>query len=172
MTSLDLRKITLRVGDAVERDEILELHDVSIGGQRFSFEPAQPVARLTLARATTGMVFTLTFTASLRGPCARCLADAALEVPVEATEYEAVDPSADVDELENPYLDDDVLDLSSWARDAVLLSLPEKILCAKACPGLCGSCGRRLDEGSCECGPPPADSRWSKLEELRAELAE
>ena len=172
MTTVDLRRIKLAVGNALEREETLELDETTIGGQRFVFDPACPVGLLTLSRATTGMVFSLGFEATLRGPCMRCLEDASVRVGINATEYEATDATADPDELENPYLSDDVLDVSVWARDAVLLALPDKILCVENCAGLCPSCGRSLSEGSCECGPPPPDTRWSKLEELRAELAD
>lgn len=172
MTTIDIRKVALAVGDALELEETLELDEVIIGSLAFRFDPPRPRVRLTLTRATTGMVFALSFEATLRGPCMRCLDAAHVTVAIQATEYEATDASADPDELENPYLSDDLLDLSAWARDAVILALPDKILCAEDCAGLCPACGRRLAEGSCECGPPPPDTRWSKLEELRAELTD
>ncbi len=172
MSTLDLRQITLGVGEALDRDEAIAIDAITIGGQRFALEPAAPRARLTLTRATTGMVFKLAFEAAVRGPCMRCLEEASTRVAVDATEYEATDAAADPDELENPYLSDGILDLSAWARDSVILALPDKILCTQGCAGLCPSCGRSLDEGSCDCGPPPPDSRWAKLEELRAELGE
>ena len=172
MTTFDLRQLTLGVGEALEREETLELNAATIGGQVFQFDPPNPVGRLGVARATTGTVFTLSFEVSLSGPCMRCLEDATTDVSIDASEYQAIDATADPDELESPYVSDDILDLSSWARDAVILALPDKILCRDECAGLCPSCGRRLDEGSCECGPPPPDNRWSKLEELRAQLGE
>ena len=172
MTTLDLRRIILGVGEALVREETLEPGDITIAGQEFVFDPPTLPARLTLTRAASGIVFDLSFEASLRGPCMRCLDEATAQVTIDATEYEATDATADPDELENPYLADDILDLSAWARDAVILALPEKILCREDCPGLCPSCGRRMGEGSCECGPPPPDSRWAKLEELRAELGD
>lgn len=173
MTTLDLRRLKLRVGDAIERDELLELGPLTIGGQTFVFDPPCPVATVRLTRATTGILSTLALTVALRGPCMRCLEDATVEVRVERTEYEATDGQADNDdELENPYLENDILDLSSWARDAALLSLPDKILCVESCAGLCPSCGRPQSEGSCGCEAPTGDPRWAKLEELRAELTD
>ena len=172
MTTFDLRQLTLGVGEALAREEILEPGKISLAGQEFVFDPAKPSARLTLTQAASGMVFNLAFDASLRGPCMRCLDEATTSVAIDVAEYEATDATADLDELENPYLADDILDLSAWARDAVILALPEKILCREECEGLCASCGRRLGEGSCECAPPPPDTRWAKLEELRAELGD
>lgn len=172
VTTLDLRQVKLGVGEALDREEPLELDEVTIGGQSFVFDPPRPLGRLTLSKATTGTVFTLRFEASLHGPCMRCLDDAVANVSIDVTEYEATDATADPDELENPYLEDDVLDVSAWARDAVILALPEKILCNESCEGLCPSCGKPRSEGSCECGPPPPDTRWAKLEELRAELSD
>jgi uncharacterized protein len=173
MTTLDLRRLKLRVGDAIERDELLELDPLTIGGQTFVFDPPSPVATVMLTRAATGILSTLALTATLRGPCMRCLEDATVEVRVERTEYEATDGQADNDdELENPYLENDILDVSAWARDAALLSLPDKILCVESCAGLCSSCGRSQSEGSCSCEAPTGDSRWAKLEELRAELTD
>ncbi len=171
--TLDLRRIKLRVGDAIEREEPLELDPLTIGGQTFVFDLPCPVASITLTRATTGILSTLAFTATLRGPCMRCLEPATVDVRVERTEYEATDGQAETDdELENPYLENDILDVSAWARDAALLSLPDKILCVESCAGLCSSCGRPQSEGPCGCETPTGDSRWAKLEELRAELTD
>ena len=37
MTTVDLRRIKHAVGDALERDEVLELDETTIGGQRQQF---------------------------------------------------------------------------------------------------------------------------------------
>jgi len=60
-----------------------------------------------------------------------------------------------------------VLDLRAWARDALALSLPAKVLCRADCAGLCPVCGADLTAA----GPEHAharepDARWSKLSEL------
>jgi uncharacterized protein len=126
-------------------------------------------AELAITRATTGTVFELAFTTRLHGPCYRCLEDAVLEVPIAAREYQATNPEGS-DELRNPYLDADNLDLGAWGRDAVALALPDKILCRAECAGLCPVCGKNLNEEPHTHDEVQSDSRWSALEALRDEL--
>jgi DUF177 domain-containing protein len=126
-------------------------------------------AELAITKATTGTVFQLGFTTRLHGPCYRCLEDAVLEVRIAAREYQATNPDGS-DELRNPYLEADNLDLGSWARDAVALALPDKILCRAECVGLCPVCGKNLNEEPHAHDEEHADSRWSALEALRDQL--
>ena len=92
-----------------------------------------------------------------------------LEVRIAAREYQATNPDGS-DELRNPYLEADNLDLGSWARDAVALALPDKILCRAECAGLCPVCGKNLNEEPHAHDEEHADSRWSALEALRDQL--
>jgi len=84
-------------------------------------------------------------------------------------EYEATSPRGS-EELATPYLEDDRLDLSAWARDAVALALPVQIVCREDCAGLCATCGADLNLGACACPPPEPGDRWAKLAELRDRL--
>ena len=75
----------------------------------------------------------------------RCLADAVVDVHVDAREYHAANAGS-ADELRSEYVvDDDQLELSAWARDAISLELPEQILHARDCAGLCPVCGKDLN---------------------------
>ena len=65
-------------------------------------------------------------------------------MPIHALEYQASE--ADDDELRTPYVVDGSLEVSDWARDAVVLALPEKILCRPDCAGLCPECGKNLND--------------------------
>ena len=97
----------------------------------------------------------------------RCLVDARVPVDVEAREVDQ--PRAGDEELRSPYVKDDVVDLGTWARDALALELPARLLCRSDCAGLCQVCGESLNEAD------PADHRhesggdprWSKLRELK-----
>ena len=92
-----------------------------------------------------------------------------LELDLSGREYEATSPG-EADELQNPYLDDDRLDLSGWARDLIGLSLPDKILCRTDCAGLCPVCGKDLNKEPHDHGEAEPDSRWAPLAELRDRL--
>jgi DUF177 domain-containing protein len=169
MKSFSLRSVKLRSGEEY-RDEIeIELAPLELGGQRYVFVPSDVPAELAISRASTGTVFQLAFTARLHGPCMRCLADAVLDTAISGREYQATNPGSD-DELKTPYLADDNLDVSSWGRDAVVLALPDKILCRDDCAGLCPVCGRDLNLEPHEHEEETTDSRWGALAELRDRL--
>ncbi len=131
--------------------------------------PGTVPAELAITKASTGTVFQLGFTARLHGPCYRCLGDAVLELPISAREYQATNPDGS-DELRTPYVVDDNLDLTAWARDAVALALPDKILCRADCAGLCPTCGKNLNDEPHTHDEEPAESRWAALESLREKL--
>ena len=169
MTSFNLRQVKLRPGEEF-RDELeLELPAFEFGGQRYLPIPERIPAQLVVNRATTGTVFSLAFTTRLFGPCYRCLGDAMLEVPIAVREYQASSP--DDEELTTPYLDADQLDVSGWARDAVVLALPDKILCRPDCAGLCPECGKNLNEEPHVHEEEHGDPRWEALEALRENLS-
>ncbi len=165
MTSFSLRQVKLRPGEQY-RDEVeVELPAFEFGGQRYVPVPEQVPAALEITRANTGTVFTLAFTARLYGPCYRCLGDAMLEVPIAAHEYQA--ESAEDEQLTTPYVIGNNLELSTWARDAVALALPDKILCRPDCAGLCGECGKNLNDEPHTHEVAQGDPRWAALEALR-----
>jgi uncharacterized protein len=168
MTSFNLRRLRLRPGEEHREALEVELAPFEFGGQRYVPVPEKVPAELVVTRATTGTVFALAFETRLHGPCYRCLGAAVLDVPIAVREYQASSP--DTEELTTPYLVDDRLDVSAWARDAVSLALPDKILCRPDCAGLCPVCGKNLNEEPHEHEEEDADPRWSALEALRDKL--
>ncbi|HEX3267242.1 MAG TPA: DUF177 domain-containing protein [Gaiellaceae bacterium] len=168
MTTLNLRTIKLRSGEQFREEQEIQLEPLELGGQRYLPVPQEVPAELTITRASTGTVFELAFRVRLHGPCYRCLEDAMLEVPISAREYQATNPESD--EMRTPYLENDRLDLSAWARDALALELPDKILCKPDCAGLCPVCGKDLNVEPHDHGEPEPDSRWSALAELKNKL--
>jgi uncharacterized protein len=169
VTTLSLRQIRLRSGEEYRDTKDVELGSFELGGQRYLPVPGTVPADLTITRASTGTVFALSFQARLHGPCYRCLEDAVVELPISAREYQATNPG-ESDELRTPYVVDERLDLSAWARDALALALPDKILCKPDCAGLCPVCGRDLNVEPHVHEEAQGDPRWSALAELRDRL--
>lgn len=168
MTSFSLRSIRLRPGEEYRDEKEVTLEPVQLGGQRYLPVPEKVQAEFAVSKATSGTVFELRFHTRLHGPCYRCLADAVVDVDVSAREYQATTP--DSDELRTPYLENDQLDLSAWARDALVLELPDKILCRPDCAGLCPVCGRDLNVEPHAHEEEQLDSRWAALSELKDKL--
>ena len=175
---IDLGELALSFGDATTVDGVVGLGSLSLGGQEYGILPAEVPFRLDVSRTSSGHALRLRFVAAVFGPCFRCLDPAEIEVAVDAREVDQPDatfdrdddgPSGEGAEAGSPYVEDGSrLDLAGWARDALILELPDRILCSPDCPGLCPYCGESLvgadpdehrhgDEG---------DPRWAKLREL------
>ena len=169
MTRFNLRQLKLRSGEQFRDEQQIELEPLEFGGQRYLPVPERVAAELAITRASTGTIFELHFRGRLHGPCQRCLTDAVVERSVSAREYHAASSSSP-EELRTPYVEDDRLDLSAWARDALVLSLPEQLLCRPECAGLCPDCGKNLNVEPHEHEHVEADPRWAVLEGLRDRL--
>jgi uncharacterized protein len=164
----DLAGLRLSAGEGRRLALDVRIEPVVLGSETYESEPARVPVELDVSRMLgDGYALRMSFTAALAGPCMRCLTQAARAVEVQARE---VDRPGGGEELESPYVKGEVLDLAAWARDALLLAAPAKILCMDECAGLCPECAANLNEA----GPEhhherPPDSRWAKLSELKLE---
>jgi uncharacterized protein len=164
----DLGGLRLTTGEGRRLELQVAIDPVEMGGERYAADPALVGLVLDVSRTTgSGYALRLRFSAALAGPCMRCLSTATLEIEVDARE---VSLPGEGDELESPYVRDEVLDLRDWAHDALVLALPAQVLCRTDCAGLCPVCGEDLNAA----GPDHAherepDARWAKLSELRFE---
>jgi uncharacterized protein len=167
MTTFDLRTLRIRSGDQAREGVEIELEPLVLGGQTYAPQPNPAPAELAVTHASSGTVLELSLDVALAGPCFRCLEDAELALQLRLREYEATKPESDDERTE--YLEDDRLDLSAWAHDAIALALPETILCRDDCAGLCPVCGKDLNAEPHEHTEERLDPRWEKLSELRQE---
>ena len=168
MTTFDLRTLRIRSGDQARERVEIEL---------------EPLAARRAGRTSRGRIRRLPSCASRarraapssssrstsrsHGPCFRCLQDAELALQLRLREYQATKPEGEEERTE--YLEDDRLDLSAWARDAIALALPDQILCRPDCAGLCPVCGKDLNAEPHEHVEERLDPRWEKLSQLRQE---
>ena len=170
MARFPLRRLRLRPGEEHREAVGLSVEPFSLGGQPYALSAAEIPGELVVQRASTGDVFQLGFEATVEGPCMRCLAPALAVLDMDAREYQATDGKAD-DELRSEYVVDGDLDLDTWARDLVALSLPDQILCRPDCAGLCPVCGKDLNIEPHVHDEAAVDPRWAALEALRGDAA-
>jgi uncharacterized protein len=169
MTTIDLRTLRLRPGE-VRRETIdVELEPFVLGGQRYEATPATVPVQLAISQASGATVFDLRLDVHLSGACMRCLGFAEIERTVQAREFHDFD-APPADELHSDYVVEEHLQLSTWARDAVALELPEQILCRDDCAGLCPVCGKDLNVEPHEHLERDPDPRWAALEGLKENL--
>lgn len=163
---VDLGRLSLLSGEGGRLDTGVRIDGFELGGRDYAVPGGAP-ARLDVSRTTAGYALRLRFAAELSGPCMRCLEPSLTRVEVDARE---VDQPGGGEQLHSPYLSGDELDLAAWARDAMALALPTRIVCRPGCPGLCPVCGLPLASAGPEHGHEPApDPRWAKLRELKLE---
>jgi uncharacterized protein len=168
-TVFDISRLGLSAGEGKRIELPVELAPFELGGQTYVPDPSAPTIRLEASRHSSGFAFRLNFAIHIEGPCVRCLEPAVLDLEVEARE---VDQTGTEDsELRSPYVEDDELDISRWAHDAVMLALPTQILCRPDCLGLCPDCGESLNDADPaeHDHEKPIDPRWSALKDLKLE---
>lgn len=111
-----------------------------------------------------GVVVEGTVTMPWRAPCRRCLAEVVGTGVIEVDEVYQ-DEIADGDDAFP--IEGDKIDLVPAVREAVLLELPDDVLCRDDCAGICPVCGIDRNQGSCDCDTTIRDDRWAALDELR-----
>jgi DUF177 domain-containing protein len=162
----ELAPLGLRSGDGRRLDLHVPIEAFHYAGEPYAVTPDLVPVRLDVSRTTgMGWALRLRFSASLNGPCMRCLEPAE---PVFDVDVREVSQPGGGEELSSPYLDgDDVLQLDRWARDALALELPAQLTCREDCAGLCGQCGANLNEDPGHQHDAAPDPRWAKLGDLK-----
>lgn len=165
--SFDLGSLHLKSGQAHRVELDVPLDPVALGGQGYTVPGDRIPAILDCSRTAHGWALRLRFKTELGGPCMRCLEAASPAVEVDTREIEQ---PGETEDLHSPYVsDDDLLDLRSWTRDALVLALPDKIVCRDDCKGLCPVCGENLNTADAaeHRHETSGDPRWAKLKEIR-----
>ncbi|MBA2521949.1 MAG: DUF177 domain-containing protein [Solirubrobacterales bacterium] len=165
-TAVDLDALALRPGEAAKLELEVEPVAPRIGGELLALPEPLANVRIDVSRTSAGYALRLRFGTAAEGTCSRCLGPARVEAAVDAREVEQA--SENDPELLSPYVEDGVLDIGAWVRDALMLALPERLLCRPDCAGLCEICGISLNdlEPGSHTHEAPLDPRFAKLREL------
>jgi uncharacterized protein len=163
--SFELGRLRLTSGEGRRLVLEIALDPLEFGGETYAVTPPATDATLDITRTTHhGYALRLRFGATLGGPCMRCLEPAQPSISVDAREIDQ--PGGD-DELSSPYFDEGHLNMHAWARDALALALPTKIVCREDCAGLCAVCGENLNRAPDHQHEREPDPRWAALRELK-----
>lgn len=161
---LELGKIIHQPGGVVPFSLEMDFSDLDFGGSRPASEPLKAQGQV---RNEAGvLVLTATLDTLLHCVCDRCAAS--FDRPFHQ-ELEAILAQELMDEKNEDdwtfLLQGDAADLDDIITTGFVLNMESKFLCSPDCKGLCGTCGRNLNEGPCGCKPEP-DPRLAVLKQL------
>lgn len=133
------------------------------------------VGRVKFTKILQGILAQGKFRTEVEVNCNRCLEP--FDLPVAFEIEEEFRPSVDLqtgarlpqdeeaDEA-TQISEQNILDLSEVARQALLIAMPAAATCRPDCAGLCPHCGQNLNEGPCDCTDDTLDPRWASLRDL------
>ena len=64
------------------------------------------------------------------------------------------------------------VDLGPSIREAIIVEVPQVVLCRPDCRGLCPICGKDRNVAPCACNPDQGDPRWAALDSLKKKNSE
>jgi uncharacterized protein len=140
----------IRERQSVEREESVNPQEIIETPPPFvSFK--HPVKSKVQARMTRDgeIVFSGRVKTVITYQCGRCLEF--FEKPVDLDFQQVVTP-------EQPEVE-----MNGEIRETLLIDLPVRALCRENCKGICVSCGKNLNNTSCDCASRLADPRWEGL---------
>jgi uncharacterized protein len=146
---------------------------VTFEGQHFAFPDGLVAGAAVQWLEESLLSVRLSLRGTLKGECARCLAEASLAISDDLMYLyysRGVVPGKNTqlpsDEGYLPVETDELgrtLNLADQVWESLLVLLPLKLLCREDCAGLCQYCGADLNEGPCACKPQEGDFRFGSL---------
>lgn len=143
----------IRDSKVIEREESINAQDL-IGTPPAFVSFRHPVKSKVQARLTGDgeIVFSGHVTTVITHQCGRCLEY--FDKPADLRFQQVVTP------------DQPEVEMNGEIRETLLIDLPVRAICRENCKGICPTCGKNLNNGSCACPAAPADSRWNALKEF------
>lgn len=145
-----------------------EITEVSVGGEKYPVLASSPVSfvftNIGKGRARIEGKADFVFSAG----CDRCLK------PVEESreicftrEVWAPDMAAEPSVYEEqPFMEGFQLNVEDLLISEIVTSWPMKILCKPDCKGICPTCGRDLNTGTCDCDSFVPDPRMAAIKDI------
>jgi uncharacterized protein len=167
----ELGALHLAAGEGARAEVTVHVEPVNIGTEQYAIGDV-PVVLDVSKMIGGGYSLRIRGQASVRGTCLRCLDDIDFDRTLDVREIDRPhdddeDIAVEDDDLLSPYVDGDILALSDWVRDALVLDLPATMAPPTDEGGRCEQCRRTLqDLGAPAVESAGEDPRWAKLREL------
>ncbi|MCX8032868.1 MAG: DUF177 domain-containing protein [Thermoleophilia bacterium] len=162
---LNLSDLCLRTGEHFEQTYFLDIAPVVQGGVDYQVLLHDGVT-LDIERVVGGFLVNVTAEATVYGPCMRCLHETVFDVQVTQQEFAPSAKDGWPESELSAFIQGLIVDVAGLAREAVVLAVPQHVLCSPECRGLCPHCGHDLNQGPCLCEHEVIDVRWARLLEL------
>lgn len=121
-------------------------------------------AKLTLMKIEDGIhAFVENMKTSLTLKCMKCMDEYNFKITLDQAErvYFFEDQKDELDQFDVFYVDKKsfTIDISDFLRQEIILHFPMIPVCSSSCKGLCSTCGKNLNDGSCKCKPVEKDNK-------------
>lgn len=129
------------------------------------------VVNLRATSSTDSVEVVGSIVANWNGECRRCLrsVDGVSEMRFDERFVPAASSLGIFDEADITRVEADYIDLVPPVREIVMIDIPDAVLCAQECQGICGICGADRNAHRCDCIIEDTDDRWAALKDLRLE---
>ena len=165
---VNLTDVLTNEGKALPMQIETGMMQVFVGGESYRVLESTPVEFVFTntgkgrARIEGKAVFTFGLT------CDRCLRPVEKEIALDFTrEVMAPDVEADSSvEDGRDFMDGYQLNVEDLLNSEIVTSWPMKILCKPDCKGICPTCGRDLNTGTCDCDHFVPDPRMAAIKDI------
>ncbi|MBN2000603.1 DUF177 domain-containing protein [candidate division KSB1 bacterium] len=138
--------------------------DLDLKGFNYPIE-----VHMDINRVADNIYIRMNFKTRISAVCDRCLEDLLQPIDENVRIVCTRDTQLSADEDDVYFIKDksDTVDLSLSLHQALVLGIPQKLLCRPDCRGLCPSCGTNLNVKKCHCKVKKTDPRWDVLKKLK-----
>ena len=163
-------------GDNIIKTGVLQEEGYQLGPDVYTFEDG---ISYDISLTNTGEAILLSGTADTKAHthCSRCLESVELDLHGEIEGYFLISRETQsdegLDEDEYDYVsDDETVDIAPAILSGLILDMPMMPLCKPECLGLCPTCGKNLNEGSCDCTSQEPEDTGNPFSALKGYMFE
>lgn len=164
MMLLNLAPIIHEPGGIVPFSFSMDFSQMELGG---IYPASEPVSVCGQVKNEAGvLLLTATLKTTLHCVCDRCATEFLRDYSQEVSALLVQELAHQENEDDWTFLlQGNDADLDDIMNTAFVLNMDSKMLCSPDCKGLCGTCGKNLNEGKCDC-KKELDPRLAVLQQL------